>query len=87
MSTSPEAEEQVVHQIASLAREPLLVHFVVIGVLTIIVTHRQGFGYELRCSQNCSAASNNFGPAITMVSTAFGIESDEALHSKRWSAH
>ena len=73
--------EQVVHQIVSVVRvaAPLIVYFVVIFVLTIIVTYRLGFGYELGCTQSFTAASNNFELAIAVAIATFGVDSDQAL--------
>ncbi|KAK2767512.1 hypothetical protein FQN54_003669 [Arachnomyces sp. PD_36] len=73
--------KQVVHQIVSVVRvaAPLIVYFVVIFLLTIVVTRRLGFGYELGCTQSFTAASNNFELAIAVAIATFGVDSDQAL--------
>jgi len=72
---------QVVHQIVSVVRvaAPLLVYFAVIFFLTLLVTHKLGFGYKLSVTQSFTAASNNFELAIAVAVATFGAESDEAL--------
>ena len=73
--------KQVVHQIVSVVRvaAPLIVYFVVLFLLTIIITRRLGFGYELGCTQAFTAASNNFELAIAVAIATFGVDSDQAL--------
>jgi ACR3 family arsenite transporter len=73
--------EQVVHQIVSVVRvaAPLIVYFVVIFLLTVVITRRLGFGYELGCTQSFTAASNNFELAIAVAIATFGVDSDQAL--------
>jgi ACR3 family arsenite transporter len=74
---------QVVHQIVSVIRvaAPLIVYFGVIFFLTLLVTHKLGFGYKLAATQSFTAASNNFELAIAVAVATYGPNSDEALAS------
>ncbi|KAK3669714.1 arsenicals resistance [Recurvomyces mirabilis] len=74
---------QVVHQIVSVVRvaAPLIVYFVVIFGLTLLVTHKLGFGYKLSATQSFTAASNNFELAIAVAVATYGPNSDQALAS------
>ncbi|CZR58468.1 probable arsenite efflux transporter (ArsB) [Phialocephala subalpina] len=74
---------QVVHQIISVVRDsaPLIVYFGVIFFLTLLVTHRLGFGYKLAATQSFTAASNNFELAIAVAVATYGPDSDQALAS------
>ncbi|KAL8675546.1 MAG: hypothetical protein Q9168_000058 [Polycauliona sp. 1 TL-2023] len=73
--------ERVVHQIVSVVRvaAPLIVYFMVVFFLTLLVTHRLGFGYKLSATQSFTAASNNFELAIAVAVATFGANSDQAL--------
>ncbi|PQE10379.1 putative arsenite efflux transporter protein [Rutstroemia sp. NJR-2017a WRK4] len=74
---------QVVHQIVSVVRvaAPLVVYFGVIFFLTLLVTHKLGFGYKLAATQSFTAASNNFELAIAVAVATYGPNSDQALAS------
>ena len=74
---------QVVHQIVSVIRvaAPLIVYFGVIFFLTLLVTHKLGFGYKLATTQSFTAASNNFELAIAVAIATYGPNSDQALAS------
>lgn len=75
--------KQVVHQIVSVVRvaAPLIVYFAIIFFLTLLVTHRLGFGYKLAATQSFTAASNNFELAIAVAVATYGANSDQALAS------
>lgn len=72
---------QVIHQIVAVVRvaAPLLVYFGIIFFLTLLITHRLGFGYKLSATQSFTAASNNFELAIAVAVATFGANSDQAL--------
>lgn len=72
---------QVVHQIVSVVRvaAPLIVYFGIVFFLTLLVTHKLGFGYKLSATQSFTAASNNFELAIAVAVATFGANSDQAL--------
>ena len=74
---------RVVHQIVSVVRvaAPLVVYFGVIFFLTLLTTHKLGFGYKLAATQSFTAASNNFELAIAIAIATFGPDSDQALAS------
>ncbi|KAI9053777.1 hypothetical protein LZ554_002726 [Drepanopeziza brunnea f. sp. 'monogermtubi'] len=74
---------EVVHQVVSVVRvaAPLLVYFAVIFFLTLLVTHKLGFGYRLAATQSFTAASNNFELAIAVAVATYGPDSDQALAS------
>ncbi|KAK6609659.1 hypothetical protein ACHAQE_011013 [Botrytis cinerea] len=75
--------QQIVHQIVSVVRvaAPLIVYFGVIFFLTLLVTHKLGFGYKLAATQSFTAASNNFELAIAVAVATYGPDSDQALAS------
>ncbi|KAF8859768.1 putative arsenite efflux transporter [Acephala macrosclerotiorum] len=68
---------QVVHQIVSVLQvsAPLMLYF---GVITLLVTHKLGFGYKLAATQSFTAASNNFELAIAVAVATYGQDSDQA---------
>ncbi|KAJ9131363.1 Arsenical-resistance protein [Pleurostoma richardsiae] len=74
---------RVVHQIVSVVRvaAPLIVYFFVIFSVTLLITHRLGFGYAISTTQSFTAASNNFELAIAVAVATFGPDSDQALAS------
>lgn len=74
---------QVVHQIVSVVRvaAPLIVYFIGIFFITLLITHRLGFGYKLSATQSFTAASNNFELAIAVAVATYGADSDQALAS------
>ncbi|KIM95752.1 hypothetical protein OIDMADRAFT_106311 [Oidiodendron maius Zn] len=74
---------QVVRQIVSVVRvaAPLVVYFAVIFFITLLVTHKLGFGYKLATTQSFTAASNNFELAIAVAVATYGANSDQALAS------
>lgn len=73
----------MVHQIVSVCRvaAPLIVYFAIIFFLTLLVTHKLGFGYKLAATQSFTAASNNFELAIAVAVATYGAKSDQALAS------
>lgn len=75
--------QQVVHQIVSVVRvaAPLIVYFGLIFFITLLVTHKLGFGYKLAATQSFTAASNNFELAIAVAVATYGPNSDQALAS------
>lgn len=74
---------QVVHQIVSVVRvaAPLIVYFITVFFITLLITHRLGFGYKLSATQSFTAASNNFELAIAVAVATYGADSDQALAS------
>jgi ACR3 family arsenite transporter len=74
---------QVVHQIVSVLRvsAPLVVYFGILFFVTLLVTHKLGFGYKLAATQSFTAASNNFELAIAVAIATYGPNSDQALAS------
>ena len=72
---------RVVHQIISVLRvaAPLLVYFLIIFLVTLLLTRHLSFPYPLRCTQTFTAASNNFELAIAVAVAAYGFDSDQAL--------
>lgn len=72
---------RVVHQIVSVLRvaAPLVVYFGLLFFITLLVTHKLGFGYKLAATQSFTAASNNFELAIAVAVATYGPDSDQAL--------
>lgn len=72
---------KVVHQVVSVVRvaAPLIVYFMVIFFLTLLITHRLGFGYKLATTQSFTGASNNFELAIAVAVATYGANSNQAL--------
>lgn len=72
---------QVVHQTVSVVRvaAPLIVYFMIIFLLTLLVSRRLRFGYKLSATQSFTSASNNFELAIAVAVATFGADSDQAL--------
>lgn len=74
---------RVVHSIVSVVRvaAPLIVYFFSIFFLTLLITHKLGFGYKLSATQSFTAASNNFELTIAVAAATYGANSDQALAS------
>lgn len=72
---------RVVDQIVDVVRvaAPLIVYFVAIFGVTLLVSHKLGFGYKLSTTQSFTAASNNFELAIAVAVATYGAESNQAL--------
>ena len=73
--------KHVVDSIVSVVRvgAPLLVYFAIIFFLSLVLTHKLGFGYKLAATQSFTAASNNFELAIAVSIATFGPNSEQAL--------
>jgi ACR3 family arsenite transporter len=58
---------------------PLVAYFVLMFFISMALSYRRRYRYELAVTQSFTAASNNFELAIAVAVATFGIASQEAF--------